>query len=87
MESLQGAAESNAAKVNSVVEKLATSFETEQHHFASLRQTLEADNKSFQATVEDRLTRLQEDLATENLVMDALARKTTALKTKSLQLS
>ena len=28
LESLQGAAESNAAKVNSVVEKLATSFET-----------------------------------------------------------
>ncbi|XP_052624970.1 uncharacterized protein LOC111889543 [Lactuca sativa] len=87
LESLQGAAESNATKVNSVVEKLATSFETKQHHFASLRQTLEADNKSFQTTVDDRLTKLQEDLATENSVMDALARKTTALKTKSLQLS
>ncbi|XP_052625772.1 flocculation protein FLO11-like [Lactuca sativa] len=87
LESLQGAAESNAAKVNSVVEKLATSFKTKQNHFASLRRTLEADNKSFQTTIEDRLTKLQEDLATENYVMDVLARKTTALKIKSLQLS
>ncbi|XP_052620938.1 uncharacterized protein LOC128126841 [Lactuca sativa] len=38
------------------------------------------------AIVEERLTKLQEDLASENSVMDALARKTTALKVKSLQL-
>ncbi|XP_052625759.1 uncharacterized protein LOC111919606 [Lactuca sativa] len=86
-ESLQGAAESNAAKVDSVVEKLATLFALEKQLFAGLRQTLEADNKSFQAVVEERLTKLQEDLASENSVMDALARKTTALKIKSLQLS
>ena len=74
-------------KIDSVVEKLATSFASEKQLFAGLRQTLEADNKSFQAIVEERLTKLQEDLASENSVMDALARKTTALKIKSLQLS
>ncbi|XP_052621748.1 uncharacterized protein LOC128127325 [Lactuca sativa] len=48
-----GATEFSAAKVDSVVEKLATSFPSEQHFFAGLRQSLEADNKSFQATVEE----------------------------------
>lgn len=52
LQSLQGAADSSAAKVDSVVEKLATSFASEQQFIASLRQSLEADNKSFQATVE-----------------------------------
>ncbi|XP_023739199.1 uncharacterized protein LOC111887271 [Lactuca sativa] len=87
LQSLQGTAKSYAAKVDSVVEKLATSFTSEQQSFASLHQSLEADNKSFQTTVEERLTKLQEDLVSENSVMDALARKTTALKVKSLHLS
>ncbi|KAL7609410.1 hypothetical protein Lser_V15G12206 [Lactuca serriola] len=45
------------------------------------------DNSAFKATLEERLTKLQEDLVAENSLMDALARKTTALKVKSLQLS
>ncbi|KAL7601420.1 hypothetical protein Lser_V15G24050 [Lactuca serriola] len=39
------------------------------------------------ATIEERLAKLHEDLAAENSLMDALARKTTALKVKNLQLS
>ncbi|KAL7590356.1 hypothetical protein Lser_V15G35623 [Lactuca serriola] len=83
----EGAAESNATKVDSVVEKLVTSFASELQSFASLHQSLDADHKTFQMTVEERLTKLQEDLASENSVMDALAHKTTVLKVRSLQLS
>ncbi|XP_052619992.1 uncharacterized protein LOC128126289 [Lactuca sativa] len=81
-----GSAHSNAEKLDSLVHKLATSVASELQSFASLRQSLNDDNKLFQATIEERLTKLQEDLASENSVMDALARKTTALKVKSLHL-
>ncbi|XP_052627750.1 uncharacterized protein LOC128134259 [Lactuca sativa] len=81
-----GAADYNAAKLDSLVEKLVNSFTSELQSFDSLRQSLDDDNKTFQARVEERLTMLQEDLASENSVMDALAQKTTALKFKSLQL-
>ena len=87
LESLQGAAETNAEKVNSAITKLTTLFATEQQNFASLRQTLEADHKTFQSNIDERLFKLQQDLATENSVMDALARKTSALIAKNLLLS
>ncbi|KAL7610248.1 hypothetical protein Lser_V15G14214 [Lactuca serriola] len=44
-------------------------------------------NSAFRTTIEERLSKLQENLAAENSLMDALARKTTALKVKSIQLS
>ncbi|XP_052627717.1 uncharacterized protein LOC128134244 [Lactuca sativa] len=84
--SLQGTADSNAERLDSLVNKMATSVASELQSFASLRQSLSDDNNLFKATIEERLTKLHEDLASENSVMDALARKTTALKDKSLHL-
>ncbi|KAL7594772.1 hypothetical protein Lser_V15G29628 [Lactuca serriola] len=86
LQSLQETVDSNEKKLDSLVNKLATLVASELDSFASLRQSLSDDNTSFKATIEERLTKLHEDLAAENSVMDALTRKTTALKVKSLQL-
>ena len=59
LESLQGATETNAEKVNSAITKLTTLFAIEQQNFASLRQTLEADHKTFQSSIDERLSKLQ----------------------------
>ncbi|KAL7609467.1 hypothetical protein Lser_V15G13968 [Lactuca serriola] len=85
--SLQETADSTKTKLEPIVHQLATLVASELKSFAALRQTLSDDNSAFKATLEERLTKLQEDLAAENSLMDALARKTTALKVKSLQLS
>ncbi|KAL7603349.1 hypothetical protein Lser_V15G18232 [Lactuca serriola] len=82
-------APANAAKttLEPIVHQLATSVTTELNSFASLRQTISDDNSSSRTTIEERLSKLQEDLAAENSLMDVLARKNTALKVKSIQLS
>ncbi|KAL7614214.1 hypothetical protein Lser_V15G07192 [Lactuca serriola] len=87
LQSLQETAEVSKTKLDPIVNKLATSIASELTSFATLRQTLTDDNSGFKATIKERLTKLQEDLAAENSLMDALARKTTALKVKNLQLS
>ncbi|KAL7594507.1 hypothetical protein Lser_V15G29088 [Lactuca serriola] len=87
LQSLQETAEATKTKLEPIVNQLATSIASELKSFPSLRQTLSDDNSAFKVTIEEILTKLQEDLAAENSLMDALARKTTALKVKSLQLS
>ena len=70
-----------------ILQQLATFVSTELKSFASLRQSLTDDNSAFRASIDERLSKLQEDLAAENSLMDVLAKKTTALKVKSAQLS
>ena len=77
LESLQGAAELNANKVNSTVEKLAMSLETEKKHFATMCQTIQGYNVALRTSVNERLQKLQEDLAMESRIMDELALKKT----------
>ncbi|KAL7609651.1 hypothetical protein Lser_V15G12998 [Lactuca serriola] len=87
LKSLHESADAAKTTLESIVQQLATSVSTELKSFASLRQTLSNDNSAFRATIDERLSKLQEDLAAENLLMDVLAKKTTALKVKSVQLS
>ncbi|KAL7584446.1 hypothetical protein Lser_V15G43419 [Lactuca serriola] len=84
LKSLQDTAEATKTKLDPIVNSLATSVASELKSFGTLRQTLSDDNSAFKATIEERLTKLQEDLAAENSLMDALARKTTALKVKTI---
>ncbi|KAL7619307.1 hypothetical protein Lser_V15G04057 [Lactuca serriola] len=87
LQSLQETAAATKTSLEPIVNQLATSVVSELKSFASLRQTLSDDNLAFKTTIEERLSKLQEDLAAENSLMDALATKTTALKVKSIQLS
>ncbi|KAL7609416.1 hypothetical protein Lser_V15G13555 [Lactuca serriola] len=87
LQSLQETAAATKTTLEPIVNQLATSVASELKLFASLRQTLSDDNSAFKTTIEESLSKLQEDLAAENSLMDALARKTTALKVKSIQLS
>ncbi|KAL7597933.1 hypothetical protein Lser_V15G27207 [Lactuca serriola] len=87
LQSLQETIAATKTTLEPIVNQLATSVASELKSFASLRQTLSDDNSAFKTTIEERLSKLQEDLAAENYLMDALARKTTALKVKSIQLS
>ncbi|KAL7592743.1 hypothetical protein Lser_V15G34730 [Lactuca serriola] len=87
LESLQGAAASNSSKVTNSITKAEEAFAVEKQNFVHLRQDIQKDNAPLLSSLNERLTKLQDDLAMENSLMDELVRKTTQLKTKSLQLS
>ncbi|KAL7605852.1 hypothetical protein Lser_V15G18825 [Lactuca serriola] len=87
LQSLQESANAAKTTLELIVHQIATSVTTELMSFASLRQSISDDNSAFRTNIDERLSKLQEDLAAENTLMDALARKTTALKVKSIQLS
>ncbi|KAL7590731.1 hypothetical protein Lser_V15G37323 [Lactuca serriola] len=87
LQSLQESATATKTTLEPIIQQLATFVYTELKSFATLRQSLTDDNSAFRASIDERLSKLQEDLAAENSLMDVLARKTTALKVKSAQLS
>ncbi|XP_023765875.1 uncharacterized protein LOC111914352 [Lactuca sativa] len=87
LESLQGSTASNASKVTNSITKLEEAFAAEKQNFVHLRQDIQKDNAGLLSSLNECLTKLQDDLAMENSLVDELARKTTQLKTKNLQLS
>ncbi|KAL7614886.1 hypothetical protein Lser_V15G06502 [Lactuca serriola] len=87
LKSLQESADATKTTLEPIVQQLAKFVSTELQSFASLRQSISDDNSALRASIDERLAKLQEDLAAENSLMDVLASKTTALKVKSTQLS
>ncbi|KAL7582299.1 hypothetical protein Lser_V15G44719 [Lactuca serriola] len=87
LKSLQESADVTKTTLEPIVQQLATFVSTELKSFATLRQSISDDNLALRASIDERLSKLQEDLTAENSLMDALASKTTALKVKSAQLS
>ncbi|KAL7592851.1 hypothetical protein Lser_V15G34533 [Lactuca serriola] len=87
LKSLQESAAATKTTLEPIVQKLAMFISTESKSFATLRQSISDDNSALRTSIDERLSKLQEDLAYDNSLMDALARKTTALKVKSAQLS
>ncbi|KAL7601624.1 hypothetical protein Lser_V15G23907 [Lactuca serriola] len=87
LKSLQESADATKTTLKPIVQQLAKFVSTELTSFATLRQSLSDDNSALRASIDERLAKLQEDLAAENSLMDVLASKTTALKIKSMQLS
>ncbi|KAL7595628.1 hypothetical protein Lser_V15G29607 [Lactuca serriola] len=87
LQSLQESADATKTTLEPIVQQLAKFVSTELTSFATLRQSLSDDNSALRASIDERLAKLQEDLAGENSLMDVLASKTTALKVKSTQLS
>lgn len=87
MESLQAAAETNATKVNNTIDSLSKSLQAEKEKFDQVCSSLQTDHASLQTSIDSRLEKLQADLATENKIMDELARHTTLIKTQSVRLT
>ncbi|KAL7594699.1 hypothetical protein Lser_V15G28968 [Lactuca serriola] len=87
LKSLQESADATKTMLEPIVQQLATFVSTELKSFTTLRQSISDDNSALRASIDERLSKLQEDLAAENSLMDVLASKTTALKVKSAQLS
>ncbi|KAL7611656.1 hypothetical protein Lser_V15G06890 [Lactuca serriola] len=87
LKSLQESADATKTTLEPIVQQLAKFVSTELTSFATLLQSLSDDNSALRASIDERLAKLQEDLAAENSLMDVLASKTTALKIKSMQLS
>ncbi|KAL7618093.1 hypothetical protein Lser_V15G04599 [Lactuca serriola] len=87
LKSLQESVDYTKTTLEPIVQQLAKFVSMELTSFATLRQSLIDDNSALRASIDERLAKLQEDLAAENSLMDVLASKTTALKVKSSQLS
>ncbi|XP_052627609.1 uncharacterized protein LOC128134173 [Lactuca sativa] len=78
--SLAAAAAKNAETVNISVETLQKILQSECSNIAAARHAIEEANESLYASVNERLTQLEADLAMENRLMDELDRRTAQLK-------
>lgn len=65
----------NTMTANKANQNVGALFQTEKANFVELRKTLQSDHTAFQSSIVAKITKLQEDLATENKIMDALAIK------------
>ncbi|CAI9263641.1 unnamed protein product [Lactuca saligna] len=70
----------NAATVTSSVETLQQTLQSECSKVEAARLAIEQKNEAFHATVNERLSQLQANLAMENGIMDELSRCTNQLK-------
>ena len=62
--------ESNTATTNRVISILGSSLQTEKEALKKIGTELQADNSKFQTSISSKIEKLQEDLATENKIMD-----------------
>ncbi|CAH1453021.1 unnamed protein product [Lactuca virosa] len=65
----------NTATTNKAIQNIGAIFQAEKANFAYLRELFQSDHEAFQSSIAAKITKLQEDLATENKIMDALAIK------------
>nr|KAJ0212218.1 hypothetical protein LSAT_V11C400205170 [Lactuca sativa] len=86
LDSLQVATAKNAATVNSSVEILQQTLQSECSKVEAARLAIEQANEVFHANVNKLLSQLQADLAMENGIMDELARRTNQLKLQTHKL-
>ncbi|XP_023745757.1 uncharacterized protein LOC111893911 [Lactuca sativa] len=73
LDSLNGHAETNATKVNASVASMSQSLQGEQAKFETLRSDVFTDNKTFLASVDSRLDKLNADFQVERKLRDDLA--------------
>ncbi|XP_023752373.1 uncharacterized protein LOC111900726 [Lactuca sativa] len=84
--SLRAAAAKNAETVNTSMENLQKTLQSECSNIAAARHAIEEANESFHANFNERLTQLEADLAMENRIMDELDRRTAQLKLQTHKL-
>ncbi|CAI9271195.1 unnamed protein product [Lactuca saligna] len=70
IQSLLGVAASNASRVTNSITKLEEAFAAKKQNFVHLRQYIQKDNVALLSSLNERLTKLQDDLTMENSLMD-----------------
>lgn len=86
MNKFQQSFELNIAAANKVISSLSTSLKSERSKFQDICNGLKDDHDKFQSSITSQLSKLQEDLAMERKVMEALAIKTEKVKTLFIKL-
>ncbi|CAH1453139.1 unnamed protein product [Lactuca virosa] len=74
MEDYKNTYNANTVTANKVIQNVGAMFQAEKV-FVELRTTFLSDHEAFQTSIAAKITKLQEELATENKIMDALAIK------------
>ncbi|CAI9299910.1 unnamed protein product [Lactuca saligna] len=72
MEDYKTTYNSNTVAANKAIQNVGVLFQTEKANFVELCKALKSDHGPFQSSLAVKITKLQEDLATDNKIMDAL---------------
>lgn len=87
MEDFRTSYEFNTTSVNSVVNSLVSTLQSEKTNLTKVRTELQTDHSEFQTSISSKIENLQEDLALENKIMDEHAVKIEKVKVLSVKLS
>lgn len=79
--------ETNTAKANAVIISLGNTLRTEKDALENVHTSNQSDNSELNTSISSKIEKLQDDLAIESKIMDALASKTTRVKVLSAQLT
>lgn len=84
--SFQSSSNNNVSEVNKVIEGFCLSLQTEKESLSSLCFGLQKDNTNHHTSIANSILRMQNELAHETKVMDALAGSTQKVKVLKEQL-
>lgn len=73
MNDFHTSSDKNVADMNKVIEGFRISLQTEKETFSSLGSDIQNANVELNSSIFEKITKLQNDLAAENKIMDALA--------------
>ncbi|CAI9303284.1 unnamed protein product [Lactuca saligna] len=79
-ENFQSSLESNTVKANEVISSLGSTLKTEKAKLQDVSFGLKSNHDEFQSSISLKITKLQNDLAMESKIMDALSVKTEKLE-------
>ena len=75
METYQTTYNNNTSSVNEALQNLGAMFKNEMLNLEKIRTGLQQDHASFQTSLTSKITKIQDDLAMENKIMDTLGKK------------
>ncbi|CAI9298585.1 unnamed protein product [Lactuca saligna] len=67
--------DSSTFTANKAIQNVSAIFKAERENFVELRKEFQSDNQAFQSSTDAKISKLQEELALERKIMDALAIK------------
>ncbi|XP_023737424.1 uncharacterized protein LOC111885390 [Lactuca sativa] len=85
LESLKGHADTNAAKIQDFVDSFSKSLQEEQSKFEAVHSSIQAENSSLISSVTSKLDSIHANLATESVLKEELARRSSMLEVQKVQ--
>ncbi|CAI9265360.1 unnamed protein product [Lactuca saligna] len=86
IEKFQSSFESSTATANELISILGSTLKIEKAKLEQLHTSIQTDRAELNSFISSKITKLQEDLATESKIMDALAIKTEKVKVLTVKL-